>query len=115
MLYLGHKLLDGRLGTRADLALHLPDDGTPDPPVPFGGASEDDHLAVTSCRRKSRAKSGEPATIAGYLGNGAAFDRALLHFADAYAELNLADHGALLHAIANRIVPTKPDGAAEET
>ena len=64
---------------------------------------------------RAHAKSGEPATIAGYLGNGAAFDRALLHFADAYAELNLADHGALLHAIANRIVPTKPDGAAEET
>jgi hypothetical protein len=63
VLYLGHKLLDGRLGTRADLALHLPDDGTPDPPVPFGGASEDDHLAVTSCRRKSRAKSGEPAGV----------------------------------------------------
>jgi uncharacterized protein (DUF2252 family) len=41
----------------------------------------------------------EPAVIAGYLGNGPSFDKAMGQFALAYARQNEADHEALLGAI----------------
>jgi uncharacterized protein (DUF2252 family) len=41
----------------------------------------------------------EPAVIAGYLGNGPSFDKAMGQFALAYARQNEADHAALLRAI----------------
>ncbi len=40
------------------------------------------------------ARSGDPAAIAGYLGSGDRFDRAIAAFAAAYAEQNAADYGA---------------------
>ena len=47
----------------------------------------------------AHARSGEPATIAGYLGNGDAFDRAIADFAVAYADQNERDHAAFIGAI----------------
>ena len=48
---------------------------------------------------RAHAQTTEPAVIAGYLGNGPSFDKAMAHFAIAYARQNEADHAALLRAI----------------
>ncbi len=48
---------------------------------------------------RAHARSGDRVAIAGYLGSSAAFDRAMVRFADAYADLNERDHRALREAI----------------
>jgi uncharacterized protein (DUF2252 family) len=48
---------------------------------------------------RAHAKSGDSATISGYLGKGDAFDRALGAFAVAYADQTQKDHAALVKAI----------------
>lgn len=48
---------------------------------------------------RAHARSGDAAAIAGYLGTGAFFDRALTSFARAYADQTERDHAALLEAI----------------
>jgi hypothetical protein len=47
---------------------------------------------------RAHAKSGDSATISGYLGNGDVFDNAIGDFACAYADQNEADFHALLQA-----------------
>jgi uncharacterized protein (DUF2252 family) len=48
---------------------------------------------------RGHARSGQPATIAGYLGTDNAFEHAIATFAEAYADQNEQDHAALLVAI----------------
>lgn len=48
---------------------------------------------------RAHAKSGDAATISGYLGKGENFDEALGEFAMAYAEQTERDHAALLQAV----------------
>jgi uncharacterized protein (DUF2252 family) len=48
---------------------------------------------------RAHAKSGDAATISGYLGKGDAFDRAMGEFAVAYADQTQKDHAALAKAI----------------
>jgi uncharacterized protein (DUF2252 family) len=48
---------------------------------------------------RAHARTGDPVAIAGYLGSGSSFDRAVAHFAEAYADQNERDHEALLEAI----------------
>ena len=48
---------------------------------------------------RAHARSGNPAEIAGYLGRGAVFDKALASFAIAYADQTERDHAALIAAI----------------
>lgn len=48
---------------------------------------------------RSHAKSGDGATISGYLGKGDAMDRAIGRFALAYADQTERDHAALLEAV----------------
>jgi uncharacterized protein (DUF2252 family) len=55
------------------------------------------------------ARSGDPAAIAGYLGSGDRFDRAVAAFAGAYADQNAADYAAFVHSGA---VEGGPAGAA---
>ena len=50
---------------------------------------------------RAHAQTTEPAVIAGYLGNGPSFDRAMGHFALVYAAQNETDHATLLRAIKN--------------
>lgn len=50
---------------------------------------------------RAHARSGDRIAIAGYLGEGDQFDRALATFADAYADRNALDHHALTSAIAD--------------
>ena len=47
----------------------------------------------------SHARSGDAATISGYLGKSDVFDKALATFSFAYADQNEKDHAALKHAI----------------
>lgn len=47
----------------------------------------------------AHARSGDAAAIAGYLGSGNSFDRAMASFAETYADQNDADYAALRHAI----------------
>jgi uncharacterized protein (DUF2252 family) len=48
---------------------------------------------------RAHAKSGDAATISGYLGKGDAFDEALGDFAIAYARQTVRDHAALVKAV----------------
>ena len=48
---------------------------------------------------RAHARTGDAVPIAGYLGGSDRFDRAIVDYASAYAELNDADHQALLDAI----------------
>jgi uncharacterized protein (DUF2252 family) len=48
---------------------------------------------------RAHARSGDRAAIAGYLGGGNRFDRALAQFAEAYAEQNERDYAALKRAV----------------
>jgi uncharacterized protein (DUF2252 family) len=48
---------------------------------------------------RAHARSGDPAAIAGYLGSGDSFDRALASFAEAYADQNERDYAALREAV----------------
>jgi uncharacterized protein (DUF2252 family) len=48
---------------------------------------------------RAHARSGNPATIAGYVGRGDAFDDAMVRFSAAYADQTERDHGALVAAV----------------
>jgi hypothetical protein len=48
---------------------------------------------------RAHAKSGDGATISGYLGKGEAFDEAMGEFAVAYADQTQRDHSALVEAV----------------
>ena len=50
---------------------------------------------------RAHARSGDAIAIAGYLGSGDTFDRAVSAFAEAYADQNERDYSALLDAIAS--------------
>jgi hypothetical protein len=50
---------------------------------------------------RAHARSGDAAVIAGYLGNGDQFDRAIVAFAESYADQTLTDHAALQQAVAD--------------
>jgi uncharacterized protein (DUF2252 family) len=57
---------------------------------------------------RAHARSGDPAGIAGYLGSGDVFDRAIAEFAEAYADQNERDYRALLDAIDAGRVAAEP-------
>jgi hypothetical protein len=59
---------------------------------------------------KAHARSGDAASIAGYLGGSDRFDRAMGRFAVAYADLTERDHAALLAAVASGRVEATSDG-----
>ncbi len=48
---------------------------------------------------KAHARSGDPAAIAGYLGSGTTFDRALAAFAETYADQNERDYATFRDAV----------------
>jgi uncharacterized protein (DUF2252 family) len=48
---------------------------------------------------RAHARSGDRIAIAAYLGSSDVFDRAAVEFAEAYADLNERDHGALVRAV----------------
>ena len=50
---------------------------------------------------RAHARSGDRVAIAGYLGNGASFDRAMASFAETYADQNERDYRTLQEAVAS--------------
>ncbi|MGB6500712.1 MAG: DUF2252 domain-containing protein [Thermoplasmata archaeon] len=58
---------------------------------------------------RAHARTGDPAAIAGYLGVRDLFDRALVRFAEAYADQTERDHAALRRAIRRGRVEAKRD------
>ena len=54
---------------------------------------------------RAHARSGQPATIAGYLGDGATFTDAMVAYATAYAKLIRSDHAELVAAVERGDVP----------
>src|SRR5205823_8424332 len=48
---------------------------------------------------RAHARSGDRVAIAAYLGSGGQFDRAMVEFAEAYADQNERDYDALVNAI----------------
>jgi uncharacterized protein (DUF2252 family) len=61
---------------------------------------------------RAHARTGDPAKIAGYLGKGAAFDRAIERFAVAYADQTDRDHAALVKAIRAGRIQARPGASA---
>ncbi|MEU9116646.1 DUF2252 domain-containing protein [Streptomyces sp. NPDC048483] len=57
---------------------------------------------------RAHARSGDRFAIAGYLGRGDAFDRALAQFAERYADQNERDHQALVDAVRAGRVTAEP-------
>ena len=58
---------------------------------------------------RAHARTGDRIAIAGYLGASDKFDRAMVEFAEAYADLNERDHDALAAAVAAGRVEARPD------
>ncbi|MGW6909044.1 DUF2252 domain-containing protein [Streptomyces sp. NPDC054940] len=58
---------------------------------------------------RAHARSGDPIAIASYLGRGDSFDRALVEFAQAYADQNERDHQELTDAVAEGRVTARTD------
>ena len=58
---------------------------------------------------RAHARGGDAASIAGYLGRGVAFDKALVQFARAYAAQNARDFAALQSAIESGRIATSPE------
>jgi len=54
---------------------------------------------------RAHARSGNPAVIAGYLGSGDNFDRAITSFSIAYADQNERDYTAFTRAIDAGTIP----------
>jgi uncharacterized protein (DUF2252 family) len=59
---------------------------------------------------RAHARTGDPAMIAGYLGRGKAFDRAVTAFAFTYADQTAADHRALAAAVREGRVEARQEG-----
>jgi uncharacterized protein (DUF2252 family) len=57
---------------------------------------------------RAHARSGDRVAIAGYLGSGNVFDEAIAAFAEAYADQNTSDHGALADAVKSGRVAASP-------
>jgi uncharacterized protein (DUF2252 family) len=58
---------------------------------------------------RAHARSGDGIAIASYLGGGDVFDRAIVRFAETYADQNELDHQALVQAIASGRVTAEND------
>ncbi|MFD9570378.1 DUF2252 domain-containing protein [Streptomyces sp. NPDC059982] len=61
---------------------------------------------------RAHARSGDRIAIASYLGRGEAFDRALVGFAEAYADQNERDYQALVEAVRSGRLPARELPAA---
>jgi uncharacterized protein (DUF2252 family) len=57
---------------------------------------------------RAHARSGHPAVLAGYLGDGVAFTEAIVAYASAYAKLTVADHAELVAAVEHGDVHATP-------
>ncbi|MGW6391778.1 DUF2252 domain-containing protein [Streptomyces sp. NPDC055103] len=113
-IFLGWERVDGIDGRRRDFyvrqlrdwkGIAMPETMHPKAMRAFGG------LCGETLAR-AHARSGDRIAIAAYLGSGDAFDRALVTFAEAYADQNERDHRALVDAVrAGRLPAEEPPAA----
>ncbi|MFB0631935.1 DUF2252 domain-containing protein [Streptomyces sp. AB3(2024)] len=108
-IFLGWQRVDGFDGKRRDFyvrqlrdwkGIAMPETMTPLQLETFGGV-----CGLTLAR--AHARSGDRIAIAAYLGGSDAFDRALVTFAEAYADQNERDHRALLDAVRTGRLPAE--------
>lgn len=100
-------------GSRAFYVRQLPD-------WRFPGSLETRELPVLRVYAKicgwtlarAHARSGSPQMLAGYLGSGAAFEQAMVEFASAYADQNVADYQVFLAAWKDGRLPRPASPAA---
>jgi uncharacterized protein (DUF2252 family) len=83
------------------------------PPVPIDTMPPEDlaaHARVCGWTlARAHARTGDRFAIAGYLGSGDRFDRALVRFAEAYADQNERDHAALAEAVRAGLLEADPE------
>ena len=85
------------------------------------GSVDVDRASLSTMRRyaglcgwtlaRAHARSGDAAAIAGYLGSGQVFDRALAEFSVAYADQNERDYAAFVEAIDSGRIEATSDGS----
>ncbi|WP_328723047.1 DUF2252 domain-containing protein [Streptomyces sp. NBC_00247] len=112
-IFLGWERAEGFDGRRRDFYLRQLRDwkgiAEPERMTPQGLTLFGEVCGATLAR--AHARSGDRIAIAGYLGKGDAFDRALGVFAEAYADRNERDHEALVAAVrAGRLPTADPSG-----
>ncbi|MGW5848758.1 DUF2252 domain-containing protein [Streptomyces sp. NPDC055254] len=110
-IFLGWERLEGIDGRQRDFYIRqlrdwkgiaMPETMSPEQLKIFG-----DLCGITLAR--AHARSGDRIAIAAYLGRGDTFDRALVAFAEAYADQNERDHHALVDAVrAGRLPAQEP-------
>ncbi|WP_306330132.1 DUF2252 domain-containing protein [Streptomyces venezuelae] len=100
-ILLGWERVDGIDGRRRDFYVRQLRDwkgiAEPERMLPRGMMAFGDMCGLTLAR--AHARSGDRIAIAAYLGRGDSFDRALVRFAEAYADQNERDHRALVDAV----------------
>ncbi|MEW2166881.1 DUF2252 domain-containing protein [Streptomyces sp. NPDC007084] len=100
-IFLGWERADGIDGRRRDFYLRQLRDwkgiARPEVMVPSGMRAFGELCGATLAR--AHARSGDRIAIASYLGGGDVFDRALVTFAERYADQNERDHQALVAAV----------------
>lgn len=100
-IFLGWQRVDGIDGKQRDFYVRQLRDwkgiAMPEMMSPRQLAAFGDVCGMTLAR--AHARSGDRVAIAAYLGRGEAFDRALVAFAEAYADQNERDHQALVDAV----------------
>ncbi|MFJ6833501.1 DUF2252 domain-containing protein [Streptomyces sp. NPDC091209] len=100
-IFLGWERADGIDGRRRDFYVRQLRDwkgiAEPEAMVPSGMRAFGELCGATLAR--AHARSGDRIAIASYLGGGDVFDRALVPFAESYADQNEKDHRALVDAV----------------
>jgi hypothetical protein len=77
----------------------------------FISASSQGLRGSASPRSSRYGGSGDPVTIAGYLGSSDTFDRALIEFAERYADQNQLDHEAFVAEIRSGRLEAAPESS----
>ncbi|MEU6236569.1 DUF2252 domain-containing protein [Kitasatospora sp. NPDC047058] len=108
-IFLGWERVEGMDGRRRDFYVRQLRDwkgiAVAEDMVPGGMRAFGELCGATLAR--AHARSGDRIAIAGYLGRGESFDRALASFAESYADQNERDHQALLDAIRSGRLPAE--------
>ncbi|WP_330262117.1 DUF2252 domain-containing protein [Streptomyces griseorubiginosus] len=108
-IFLGWERVEGLDGRRRDFYVRQLRDwkwvAVAEDMVPRGMRTFGALCGVTLAR--AHARSGDRVAIAAYLGGGDSFDRALVTFAEAYADQNERDHQALVDAISTGKLPAE--------
>ncbi len=108
-IFLGWERVEGIDGRRRDFYVRQLRDwkwvAVPEDMVPRGMSTFGALCGATLAR--AHARSGDRIAIAAYLGGGDAFDRALVTFAELYADQNERDHQALVDAVSAGRLPAE--------